>query len=287
MNQIAIVEFLQRELSKRNLSSVSAVEAATWLDGAGILKDSKDRPGKPLRDLLRAGRIAGQRQEPNGRWHIDRILGGRQVHNVSNRAISSRENKGPHAQAGITDTTTYTTASAALARFAAARAKYKPRSVRYILLAESPPRADSGRFFYFEDVSEKDTLFWETMKTLYPDECPPTGYPRHRKREFLERFQADGFYLLDAVEEPLGAKGKQKRIQEALPKLLQNLKAECKPNTRVVLISAPVYEVCATPLKTAGFNIINTEMIDFPGSGGQRKFREKLARLLKSSSVGC
>lgn len=65
--------FLQHELRRRGLSEVTAVEAAEWLERAGILKDSKSRPGLPLRNLLRAKKITGQRQEPNRRWFIDRV----------------------------------------------------------------------------------------------------------------------------------------------------------------------------------------------------------------------
>lgn len=64
--------FLQAELRRRDLDSVRAVEAARWLDSAGILRDSRDRPGLPLRYILRKGEITGQRRE-NGRWwFIDR-----------------------------------------------------------------------------------------------------------------------------------------------------------------------------------------------------------------------
>ena len=66
----AIGAFVQQRLATLNLADVSAVEAAAWLDTAGLLKDSVDRPGKPLRDLLRDGVIAHARQEPNRRWFI-------------------------------------------------------------------------------------------------------------------------------------------------------------------------------------------------------------------------
>jgi hypothetical protein len=54
------------------MDMVTAVEAAGWLDEAGLLSDSPHRPGLPLRNLLREQRIRGQRQEPNRRWFIDR-----------------------------------------------------------------------------------------------------------------------------------------------------------------------------------------------------------------------
>lgn len=68
-----INRFLQDELGRRERHEVAAVEAARWLDAAGLLTDSDIRPGLPLRDLLRARLISGQRQEPNRRWFIDRV----------------------------------------------------------------------------------------------------------------------------------------------------------------------------------------------------------------------
>lgn len=65
--------FLQKELIKRRQFEVSAVEAAAWLEKAGLLNDSSSKPGLPLRNLLRARKILGQVQIPNkryGRWFI-------------------------------------------------------------------------------------------------------------------------------------------------------------------------------------------------------------------------
>jgi len=58
------------------MDEVAAVEAARWLDSAGVLSDSDSRPGLPLRNLLRAGAIAGADQRPptkHGRWFIVRV----------------------------------------------------------------------------------------------------------------------------------------------------------------------------------------------------------------------
>ena len=66
---------LQERLEREWRGEVSAVEAAGWLDEAGLLRDRKN--GLPLRNLLRAGRIAGQEQrpnQPNGRWWIRRLV---------------------------------------------------------------------------------------------------------------------------------------------------------------------------------------------------------------------
>src|SRR5467141_2737213 len=87
------------------------------------------------------------------------------------------------------------------AKFNRARRKYRPRKVRFLLIAESPP--SSGGFFYFETTIGKDHLFRETMKAL---KFWPEGEPMRRgvdKRLMLQRFQTLGFYLLDTCTFPL------------------------------------------------------------------------------------
>ena len=70
----AINLHLQERLERYWRKEVRAAEAAIWLDDAGLLRDYKR--GLPLRRLLRAGRIAGQQQRPDGRngsWWIRRL----------------------------------------------------------------------------------------------------------------------------------------------------------------------------------------------------------------------
>lgn len=72
MNIDAINTHLQRALASSGLDAIDAVTAASWLERAGLLRDSPTRPGLPLRRLLRDGRISGQQQAANGRWTIHR-----------------------------------------------------------------------------------------------------------------------------------------------------------------------------------------------------------------------
>jgi hypothetical protein len=58
----AINAYVQEQLRIQGEGSVTAVEAARWLDNAGLLNDSASRPGLPLRNLMRDGLIKGQRQ---------------------------------------------------------------------------------------------------------------------------------------------------------------------------------------------------------------------------------
>lgn len=70
---ININNFIQDKLQELGIEEITAVNMAKLLDEAGILNDSKDRPGLPLRNYLRAGRIEGGFQYPNSRWVIRRM----------------------------------------------------------------------------------------------------------------------------------------------------------------------------------------------------------------------
>ena len=168
--------------------------------------------------------------------------------------------------------------------FESAREKYRPKKVRFLLIAEAPPKASTGRFFYFEDVSRGDGLFLETVKTLYPADYTSARELRRRKGEFLKRFMNDGFYLIDASEEPMASTErtrKEAQLREHLSGLMEKVSCLASTDTRIILISVPVYHVCCAQLVAKGFPVINIGPIEFPASGHQRKFRRKLADLLR------
>jgi hypothetical protein len=62
--------------------------------------------------------------------------------------------------------------------------------------------------------------------------------------------------------------------------LLETARGLVNSETEIVLITSPVYAVCLDPMLAAGMNVVNTESIDFPGSGRQAQFRRKLGRTL-------
>ena len=171
--------------------------------------------------------------------------------------------------------------------FEKARLKYKPETIKYLLVAETPPKSDSTRFFYFENVQDQDSLFLETMKVLYPGQTGGVDAKiiRSKKKEFLGRFNRDGFYLIDSLdtpfEEELRPSQKVKLIRAKQDFLLKKIRGLCDESTKVILISATVYKANNEFLRENGVNIVNREMIDFPGSGGQKKFREKMERILR------
>jgi hypothetical protein len=172
-------------------------------------------------------------------------------------------------------------------RFETARQKYKPQKIEYLLVAETPPKSDSNRFFYFENVDKQDSLFLETMKLLYPSETEfaETKEIRRRKKYFLNKFSSDGFYLIDSLDEPFeerySSTKKIRLIKLEQDKLLEKIKNLFSENIKVILIASPVYKANFDFLKSHGIPVINKESIDFPGSGGQKKYREKMKRILK------
>lgn len=54
---VLITKTIDEYLEKTGNSFITAVEAAELLDRKGLLRDSSTRPGKPLRDLLRANKL--------------------------------------------------------------------------------------------------------------------------------------------------------------------------------------------------------------------------------------
>ena len=185
---------------------------------------------------------------------------------------------------------------ASIAAFAKATLRYKPATIRLLFIAEAPPAFRFNRLFYFDNLRDGDTLFLEMMKTLYG---PAVGYTqdgftagssaagiRSRKSELLTRFMHEGYFLIDASEEPMpdGASSSQKlaRLRASVPRLIARLKEfAVDKETPIVLIGGVTYSACAQSLSNAGFNVMNDAMIDHPARGGQRRFREKLRKTLQ------
>jgi hypothetical protein len=189
---------------------------------------------------------------------------------------------------------------ASKAAFAKATLRYKPATVRVLFIAEAPPAFRYNRLFYFEALRDGDTLFLEMMKTLYASAVGFTenGFSpgssaeaiRSRKSELLARFKREGYFLIDASEEPMpdGASSSQKLalLRASMPRLIVRLKEfAIDKNTPIVLIGGVTYSACAQSLMNLGFNVINQAMIDHPARGGQLRFRQKLRCTLQRNSA--
>jgi hypothetical protein len=190
---------------------------------------------------------------------------------------------------------------ASKAAFAKATIRYKPATVRLLFIAEAPPAFRFNRLFYFEDLRNGDTLFLEMMKTLYGSTVGFTenGFSpgssaegiRRRKSELLARFMREGYFLIDASEEPMpdraSSSEKLALLRAAVPRLIARLKEfAVDQNTPIVLIGGVTYSACAQSLVNLGFNVMNEVMIDHPARGGQLRFRQKLRSTLQGYLAG-
>ena len=180
-------------------------------------------------------------------------------------------------------------ATDASARRRKAREAYRPKRTTCLLVAEAPPNDE--RYFYFEDVQTADWLFRGVMRVLFPSEFAKYARLPAQKRNLLGRLQKKGFWLLDAVEDPLdGApRGGPRRARYVLEKsdLLQRLKREISDRhmsqkVPIVLIKATVYDALHAPLSRAGYNVVNKKKIPFPSSGQQLCFETLFQEVVDS-----
>jgi hypothetical protein len=168
------------------------------------------------------------------------------------------------------------------------RRQYKPKRIAFLLVAESPPpTADiqSSRQFYGSDkIRKDDRLFVNTIKALYPEVAGKTeAQIEPDKEQWLRRFQNDGWYMIEALEtsqkHEVTKQQRQEHIREQLPRLIERVQKLAAHDTKIILIKSNVFDVAAEPLRKAGFTVLNTELVDYPGRFNQRDYREKLAHL--------
>lgn len=169
------------------------------------------------------------------------------------------------------------------------RAQYRPAKIRFLLIAESPPpsgEVSSSRHFYRADYQKgDDRLFSGTMRGIYSDAAElPSADLEAAKADWLRRFQADGFYMIEALDKSqihkVTKKERQERLRENLPAMLKRVSELAGADTNIILIKSNVYEVAADPLRQAGFIILNTALLDYPGRFNQRAYKEKLGTML-------
>lgn len=173
------------------------------------------------------------------------------------------------------------------------RQKYRPKQIRLLLIAESPPPAaeiQSSRQFYRSDRSRtEDRLFVNTIRALYPETMKVSEAELEAQKEkWLRQFQADGRYMIEALEvsqrHSVTKEQRQEKIRAALPRLIERVREFADENTKIILIKSNVFEIAAEPLRQAGFHVLNHELVDYPGRFNQREYRTKLAKLVNSKS---
>lgn len=170
------------------------------------------------------------------------------------------------------------------------RKQYLPKDIRVLFIAESPPpgnpKIQSSRHFYRSDIVRRDDrLFTNTMKAIYPGAVQKTETELgQEKKQWLNKFQSDGYYMIEALNESLPhevtKKQRQQLIADRIPALIGRVQKLAGKHTKIILIKSNVFNVTAQPLKNAGFAVLNTELVDYPGRYNQRAYRKKIAALL-------
>ena len=169
------------------------------------------------------------------------------------------------------------------------RQKYRPETVKILLIAESPPPApevqSSRQFYYTDRIRQDDRLYTNTMRALFAEAADLTEPELEQDKEkWLRKFQADGYYMIEALEESqvheVTKKQRQQLIAAAAPRLIERVHQIASPKTKIILIKSNVYEMAAGPLRQAGFNVLNTELLDYPGRYNQRAYKQKLSKLI-------
>jgi hypothetical protein len=159
------------------------------------------------------------------------------------------------------------------------RLRFRPRSVRVMLIGESPPAA--GTFFY----AENSELYRATRDAFH------AALPDSRNTGFLEYFARNGWYLEDLCHEPINhltdrADGSwQKRLKKRRacePQLAKTL-AQAKPQVIVVLLKGIASNVKRAST-LAGCAHIERHALTYPSRWHRHRvaYRRELTQLIRS-----
>lgn len=162
------------------------------------------------------------------------------------------------------------------------RKKYLPQKINVLFVAEAKPD-NPERFFYYDNVTSRDYLYIYLMRALYEYGKQDERWLRDNKREMLEKFKSDGYYLVDTVDE-IKAGTKQAARIKAIKANADNKVAEIESllsrygseSTKVVIIKATVFKALYEPLKSK-FNVANDYPIYFPSYGRQLEFLHQMS----------
>ncbi len=278
----ALIEYLDTYLIQTGQVSIDPVQANAILAKAGLLLDSRDRPGKPLRNLLRKGQFphAFQSGGKGSGWTIPHSS--KQTINSSNYSTLTQPTKKIHQPKGEPKILKTGDISELKTQLEKARLKYKPNEVKYLLIAEAPPDSIE-RFFYYDNVDEKDYLFLGIVQSLYPDlkdKFLATGRSSVIKNEILLKLKSEGFYLLDLSELPLSLL--IGNLSSQLSILINKVKKVAGKQTKIILIKTSVYDTAFRSLQEEFENVVNIR-IPFPLYDGVKLFPIKFEEALKSA----
>ena len=198
------------------------------------------------------------------------------------------------AEAGQLDTTTASSVarpvhrptveirvSGALAWYDELRERYRPTTLRVLMIGESPPDPGAGdrRFFYSPRLTY-DNLYRGVAEAVFGGR--PDVDLRDKPR-VLELLRADGFWLIDAVEHPIDKASpstRRKAIRDGTQALVERCQ-ELAPARGVVICHGLVYGLTAEPLRRAGVRVLHNAPLPFPLGNWRTQFVEGFRAALR------
>ncbi|MBG6181872.1 hypothetical protein [Arthrobacter sp. CAN_A1] len=119
------------------------------------------------------------------------------------------------------------------------------------------------------------------VRALYEDPSLATG--PNAKTPWLAKLKADGVFLIDLAAEPVNYQEARERTAALRRNVEQTIAlASSLAPEGIVLVKRNVFEVLNQPMRFTGLPVIHEDFIPFPGSGQQRRFRERFAKAINS-----
>lgn len=162
------------------------------------------------------------------------------------------------------------------------RNRYKPEEIKLIFLLESPPA--NGAYFYDPESLHNEFLFMAMMKII-GFRCDNLN--REIKILGLNRFQEEGYFLIDATYQPVNdifnpdvKNNKIFQDSELLLADLNELKAK-ENKTPIILVKTNIFTLYNDFLTERDFNIYNENItVPFPSTGQQISFHQRIDEVL-------
>ena len=152
------------------------------------------------------------------------------------------------------------------------RKRYKPKTVKVLFVAESPPISDDDevRFFYNPKQERWDYMYRAVMEAVFSD----FQYCSGEKDKWLRKFQKHGYYMIDATDKPVNrysAAERRQILKDSVKSKLREISKLVTKKTPIVLIKKNVFEAFNEPLRN-GYNVIHKEFLPVPSHGHQARF---------------
>ena len=162
------------------------------------------------------------------------------------------------------------------------RKRYRPKKIKVLFVAESPPESSEDRFFYNWRQERWDNMYRTVMKAVFPE----FEYRPGEKDNWLRKFSKHGYYLIDVTDRPVNRLSPAERryaLDAAVKAKLTEIKMLVSPSTPIVLVKKNVFSALNRRLRDAGYNVSHESFLPFPSHGHQKEFVRKCRDCLRKT----